>query len=62
MDGQPNEVVDRVVNSCCKTSNNVASSNVFCGASDGFLEPGFQVLKPVNARLNVKPNSLGNET
>jgi hypothetical protein len=62
MDGQPHEVVNGVLNSCCKTSNNATTSNVFSGASDGFLEPGFQVLKPVNVRSNVRPNSLGDET
>ena len=62
INGRPNEVVNGVVNNCCNASNNVASSNVFGGASDGFLEPGFQVLKPVNVRSNVRPNSLGDET
>ena len=62
INGRPNEVANGVVNNRCNASNKVASSNVFGGASDGLLEPGFQVLKPVNVRSNVRPNSLGDET
>ena len=62
MDGCPNEVVDGVVNGCSKAGRNAVTSNVFGGAFNDLLEPGFQVLKPLDVRSNMRPNSLDDET